>query len=393
MLPGPSPFKELAESLEHVAVERRAPTSSTELARGRGASTGCCAASCPSGGQLLLVVDQLEELFTTSSEADQRAFLDGLVAGHRGARQPAARRWARSAPTSSTGPSGCSGSAPRSARPRHHPGDGAGGARGGHRRARPPRRPAGRGRAGRRARRRRRRTSPPRSPRSSSRCTSWPSAGPGPLTLAAYRALGGVTGAITSRAEQLYRSLDDDERDGRAPRLRAAGGDQPGRRAHPATCRAGGAGPRPGRAVGRPRDRSMGRRPAPQPRPAPADPRADRRGGPRGAPARVATAARWIDDDRDVLVALGQLREAAAGWDALDRDPGALYRGARLQVALDATASRPPTLAERSASSCDASREARDAEEHAGGDGRGVRQVRVNRRLRGAARGDRRRAW
>ena len=35
----------------------------------------------------------------------------------------------------------------------------------------------------------------------------------GNLTLAAYRELGGVDAAIAARAEQLYRSLDDAERD------------------------------------------------------------------------------------------------------------------------------------------------------------------------------------
>ncbi len=45
----------------------------------------------------------------------------------------------------------------------------------------------------------------------------------------------------------------------------------------------------------------------------------------------------WIDEDREALLALGHLREAAASWVELDRDPGALYRGARLQVALDVT--------------------------------------------------------
>ena len=33
----------------------------------------------PGDGQLLLVVDQFEELFTLASEQDQRAFLDGVM--------------------------------------------------------------------------------------------------------------------------------------------------------------------------------------------------------------------------------------------------------------------------------------------------------------------------
>ena len=66
----------------------------------------------------------------------------------------------------------------------------------------------------------------------------------------------------------------------------------------------------------------------------------------------------------------------------MDRDAGALYRGARLQVALDATASRTGALAEREREFLDASRAARDAEEHAVA-AAAARQVRVNRRLRG----------
>ena len=42
----------------------------------------------------------------------------------------------------------------------------------------------------------------------------------------------------------------------------------------------------------------------------------------------------WLEEDRESIVALGHLREAAASWLALERDPGALYRGARLDVAL-----------------------------------------------------------
>jgi DNA-binding SARP family transcriptional activator/WD40 repeat protein/tRNA A-37 threonylcarbamoyl transferase component Bud32 len=51
---------------------------------------------------------------------------------------------------------------------------------------------------------------------------------------------------------------------------------------------------------------------------------------------------RWIDTDRERLLALAQLQQAAATWVELDRDRGALLRGARLERALDATA-RPGT--------------------------------------------------
>ncbi|MFF7777517.1 hypothetical protein ACFZCG_24250 [Streptomyces tanashiensis] len=38
----------------------------------------------------------------------------------------------------------------------------------------------------------------------------------------------------------------------------------------------------------------------------------------------------WLDEDRDRLRAQRRLTEAAAAWEALGRDPGALYRGVRL---------------------------------------------------------------
>ncbi|MGW2974505.1 nSTAND1 domain-containing NTPase [Streptomyces mirabilis] len=41
----------------------------------------------------------------------------------------------------------------------------------------------------------------------------------------------------------------------------------------------------------------------------------------------------WIDIDRERLRAHRRLTEAAQAWDALDRDPGALYRGTRLDAA------------------------------------------------------------
>ena len=52
----------------------------------------------------------------------------------------------------------------------------------------------------------------------------------------------------------------------------------------------------------------------------------------------------WIDQDREAILAMGQLRDAAKSWAELDRDPGALYRGARLEVTLEVTESRLDTL-------------------------------------------------
>src|SRR6185369_4135505 len=70
----------------------------------------------------------------------------------------------------------------------------------------------------------------------------------------------------------------------------------------------------------------------------------------------------WIEEDRDSIVVLTHLREAAAGWDALGRDPGAVYRGARLQAALDVTAARAAEAPALEREFLDASRGERDRE-------------------------------
>ncbi|MER0246525.1 hypothetical protein AAHZ94_32055, partial [Streptomyces sp. HSW2009] len=41
---------------------------------------------------------------------------------------------------------------------------------------------------------------------------------------------------------------------------------------------------------------------------------------------------RWIEEDREGLLTHRRLTEAATAWDAWERDPGTLYRGARLEV-------------------------------------------------------------
>ena len=78
MLPGSSPFKELAESLRRVAVAETAGLAE-QLAGDHGAIDRVLRRLVPEGGQLLLVVDQFEELFTLASEQDRRAFLDGVM--------------------------------------------------------------------------------------------------------------------------------------------------------------------------------------------------------------------------------------------------------------------------------------------------------------------------
>ena len=78
MVPGHSPFKELAESLRRVAVAGGEGLAA-ELADGTQGIDQVIRRVVPAGGDLLLVVDQLEELFTLVDKREQRAFLDGLV--------------------------------------------------------------------------------------------------------------------------------------------------------------------------------------------------------------------------------------------------------------------------------------------------------------------------
>src|SRR5262245_15354627 len=77
MLPGGAPYKELSESLRRIAVgdtENLQP----ELAGLEGIDH-TLRRVVPEQGQLLLVIDQFEELFTLSPEAEQQVFLAALT--------------------------------------------------------------------------------------------------------------------------------------------------------------------------------------------------------------------------------------------------------------------------------------------------------------------------
>ena len=52
----------------------------------------------------------------------------------------------------------------------------------------------------------------------------------------------------------------------------------------------------------------------------------------------------WLNQDRDGLRLHRQITEAAQEWEMLERDPGALYRGARLVQALEWANANPYTL-------------------------------------------------
>ena len=89
----------------------------------------------------------------------------------------------------------------------------------------------------------------------------------------------------------------------------------------------------------------------------------------------------WIEEDRAAIVAAEQLGEAAASWVSVDRDPGALYRGTKLEVTLEHLDGRTDALPETARQFLDASRDARD-ERRRREDERLANQARTTRRLR-----------
>lgn len=78
MMPGSSPFKELAESLQRVSVSPH-PRTAAALREREGSLAEVVRAALPPDGRLLLVIDQFEELFTLASDDDERRFLDMLA--------------------------------------------------------------------------------------------------------------------------------------------------------------------------------------------------------------------------------------------------------------------------------------------------------------------------
>ena len=89
----------------------------------------------------------------------------------------------------------------------------------------------------------------------------------------------------------------------------------------------------------------------------------------------------WIEEDREAIIALGRLREAARTWVELGRDPGSLYRGARLEITLDNAGLEPADLPEPEREFLETSKDARDVERREAAEAI-ARQARANRRLR-----------
>ena len=89
----------------------------------------------------------------------------------------------------------------------------------------------------------------------------------------------------------------------------------------------------------------------------------------------------WLDEDRTGQQIRRHLAMAAAGWDALDRPEGELYRGARLAAALDWLEHGHEPLPDTERGFIDASREVADKDVRRLAD-EAHRQRRQNRRLR-----------
>ncbi|MFC9295137.1 hypothetical protein ACFTWH_18795 [Streptomyces sp. NPDC057011] len=70
----------------------------------------------------------------------------------------------------------------------------------------------------------------------------------------------------------------------------------------------------------------------------------------------------WLTEDRDRLLLHRQLTDATADWEGQDRDPHALYRGARLAAALDLAAADGSRLTSRERRFLDESRDAQAGE-------------------------------
>ncbi|MEU9987111.1 hypothetical protein AB0E10_09950 [Streptomyces sp. NPDC048045] len=70
----------------------------------------------------------------------------------------------------------------------------------------------------------------------------------------------------------------------------------------------------------------------------------------------------WLAEDREQILLHRRLTDASADWEAQDRDPHALYRGARLAAALDLAAADGSRLTSRERCFLDASRDGQASE-------------------------------
>ena len=373
MLPGGAPFKELALSLSAIAVG-----DTIGLAQELAATDGVDRALrevVPQGGQLLLVIDQFEELFTLSPEAEQWAFLEALthaltVPDSR-LRVVATLRADYFDRPLGVQPFGALVQESTVTIPAMLPAEVEAAV------VEPARRA---GRTVERALAAELVGSLAKEP------AALPAlqfvlyelaehAADGTLSMAAYHAIGGIDGAIATRADELYLSHDDSDRQ----RVRElferlvvvdADGEPTRRRASREELDAS------AEVV----DRWAAARML----------TLDVHPLTRAPSVEVAHEAlvrewprlrQWIEDDRSELIVIGRLRDSAATWADLDRESSGLLRGTALEAALDVAGSGRTRLAPLEAEFLEASRAARDTE-NAQQSELIRRQARTNRRLR-----------
>ncbi len=196
------------------------------------------------------------------------------------------------------------------------------------------------------------------------------------LTLRSYREIGGVTGALAQRAEEVYSELPAEDQEGARrlfTRLVTPGEGVEDTRRRAVRSELTVCSDAVIDAFGDHRLLSFDRDPAT-----------------REPTVEVAHEAlirewqqlrEWLDDDRQGLRVLRHLTVAARAWNDADRDPGELYRGGRLDAALEWATGHDADLAADERDFLDASRALRDAELMQEAE-RNAQRERQNRRLR-----------
>ncbi|HYO38719.1 MAG TPA: BTAD domain-containing putative transcriptional regulator [Nocardioidaceae bacterium] len=353
MLPGGAPYEELATSLHRIAVG--GTDRLVEQLPGLEGIDRSVRAVVPGGGELLLVIDQLEELFTLSPESERRRFLEALshaltVAESRLRVVATLRADYYDRPLASQ-PFGSLVQNATVTIPAMSPAEVEAAV------VEPAQR------AGRTVER-------ALAVELVASLAAEPAALPalqlvlfelaegapdGHLSLSAYSALGGIEGAIAARAEELYQSLEQADREQVRVLFErlvvvAADGEPTRRRAQRDELAT------PGEVV----DRWAAARLLTLD----VDPHT------RVPTVEVAHEAlvrewprlrRWLEDDRSRLVVLRRVRESAATWEELGREPSALLRGTALEAALELFGRT--SIAPVEVEYIEASRAARDAEQ------------------------------
>ncbi len=380
MLPGSSPFKELVEALRRIAVGDIGDVAES-LFHGRVTLDEVVSSAVPGGESVLLVIDQLEELFTLAPDAEQGSFLDCLVAAveHAGGRlhvvatlradfydRPLAfQRFGAlvhdaTVAVPAMAPVGLEAAI---VRPLEAIGARAEPALVAEMIAAVADQPA--------ALPSLQFTLFELAQRRADRCP----------TLEDYRNLGGVAAAIASRAENLYLSLDEA---GRAATRRlferlvvfGADGEATSRRSYRSVLANGDQAAEVEAVI----DRWTAARLLT----ADVDPRT------RVPVVQVAHEAllgtwprlgEWLEEDREAILALNHLQDASASWLELGRDDGALYRGLRLEAALELADAHRDEMTTEELEFVEAGSALRQREELAAADHL-RRQERANRRLR-----------